>query len=129
MAGGLNPPKSPFAKGGFRGIFGIPPLRPPHGLVGRRAPHSKVAAHRHRAAGDTYLGLYTSDLPSASPSLQLLDAVGVHPKTATAAPDVAAAGEYRARPLDADIRLVKVQGFSVLDPAEAKTFQVELVEQ
>ena len=67
-------------------------IRSPRDLVRRRAPHRKVTAQRHRAARDRDLRRDSRDLSGPRPSLQLLDAVGVHPETAAAAPDVAAAG-------------------------------------
>ena len=61
-------------------------------LVRSGAPRGKVTTQRHGTAGDSDLRLDSRDLSSPGPSLQLLDAVGVHPETAAAAADVAAAG-------------------------------------
>ena len=98
-------------------------------LAGGGAPYSKVTAHGHGPTGDSDLRLYTGDRSSTRPSLQLLDAVGMHPETAAAAPDVAAAGRNWVRPLNTDIRLVKVQGFAEFNAPVAESLQVELVEQ
>src|SRR5262249_51112971 len=66
--------------------------RPPLALVRLGAHHDKVAAQRHGTARDSDLRLDPGDLSRSRPSLQLLDAIRMHPKTAAAAPDVAATG-------------------------------------
>ena len=61
-------------------------------LVGSCAPDRKVAGRRHGATRYTDLGLYTSDLPRARPSLDLLNAIGVHPDACPATTAIPATG-------------------------------------
>ena len=72
---------------------------------------------------------YESWRSRPGPSLQLLDAVGVHPETAASAANIAATGQYRIRPLNANIGLVKVQGVTEFHTAIAQAFNMKLVEQ
>ncbi len=57
------------------------------------APHSQVASTERWSSGDSDLGLYPDNRPSARPSLHLLNTAGVHPATTAAAAGIAATRE------------------------------------
>jgi len=97
-------------------------------LVWAGTPYDKVAARRRGATRDTNLSRFRY-LPGARPSLDLLNAIGAHPGSRASTAGVAAAGGDGIWPLNADIRLVEVQGFPPLDTGKPQALYVALVEE
>src|SRR5262249_49935560 len=84
----------------------------------------------HGAARYADLVLVARDLALAGATLDLLDAVRVHPEPRAPAADVPAARRDRLRAADADVLgLEVVQRLTALDAGEAQAFEVEHVEQ
>ena len=90
----------------------------PSKLIRRHTPNGEVTAKRHGSAGNADFGWYACDLPCACTTLDLLNAIGVHPETTTPGANVTAAGRDWVWTLDADIGLIEIEGFTKADAAE-----------
>jgi hypothetical protein len=68
----------------------------------------------------------TPDLPGVGRAAELLDAVGVHRRTAASGPQIAAARAERVRSLDPDIACVEREGTAAFDALPLEALQKEL---